>query len=302
MDWVFDAALGWLAGRVQGMLAGLLDFLRTTIFVSPDVTVFPQSHALLGKATALVDGGFVLAIVVAGALAMTHGSVQIRYEAKDLLPRLVVAFTLSHLSLEVFRRVVEAGNAVTDALVGRAAAGPEVIEFVRARLAGALRDQYAAVLAVLIGLIIVALTYLLVVSYAGRLVVLLVLAGLAPVALACYCLPQTQPAAQLWWRALLGCLAVPALQGVVFSAGVSLLLDPAYNVALILGLKPVPSTDVVNLFLAAGLLWLTVRVPKLVGRYVTRAVPVSAGALVLRALVIQTVTRGLRVPVRRLPR
>ena len=52
-------------------------------------------------------------------------------------------------------------------------------------------------------------------------------------------------------------------------------------------------------FIAACLLWVTVRIPKLVGRYVTRAGQMSTAGVVLRAVIIQSITRRLRVPVRR---
>jgi len=151
-----------------------------------------------------------------------------------------------------------------------------------------------------IGLIIVVLLYMVLVSWFGRIAALIVLAGIAPVALACYCLPQLQPAAQLWWRLLLGCLAIPLLQALCFSTGVNLLLDPKVNVPILLGIGPAPSTDVFNLFIAACVLWLTVRIPKLVGRYVTRSgTSMTPLGVVLRAVVIQAVTRRLRVPLGR---
>ena len=90
---------------------------------------------------------------------------------------------------------------------------------------------------------------------------------------------ETQPAAQLWWRSLLGCLSIPVLQAIFFSTGVDLLLSPDHNIPILLlgaGAGPTPSTDVFNLFIAACLLWVTVRIPRLIGRYVTHALMVNA--------------------------
>jgi hypothetical protein len=42
-----------------------------------------------------------------------------------------------------------------------------------------------------------------------------------------------------------------------------------------------------------------VRIPKLVGRYVTRGGQVSTAGIVLRAVIIQSITRRMRVPGRR---
>jgi len=153
-----------------------------------------------------------------------------------------------------------------------------------------------------IGLISGVLFALLQVGWFARIAALIVLAGIAPAALACYALPHTQPAAQLWWRSLLGCLSIPVLQAIFFSTGVDLLLSPDHNIPILLlgaGAGPTPSTDVFNLFIAACLLWVTVRIPRLVGRYVTRAGQMSTAGVVLRAVIIQSITRRLRVPVRR---
>ena len=296
-DWLLNGVIEWLAERVQGMLGGLVSFLTATFFTSPDVTVFPQVQLLAGRSAMVVNAFFVLAIIVAGAIGMTHGTFQIRYEVKDLIPRLVFAFVISNFGVELCRMLIATVNALTVAMVGETASGAQVITFVKARIVSALTSPSAALLAVVIGLIIVVLFYTLLVGWFGRIAALIVLAGIAPIALACYCLPQTQAAAQLWWRALLGCLATPLLQAIFFSTGVDLLLDPEHNAPILMGLPGGASTDVFNLVVAACLLWITVRIPKLVGRYVTRTgSQMSTAGVVLRAVVIQSITRRLRIP------
>lgn len=295
-DWLYNGLIEWLAERVQGMLGGLVSLLTASFFTSPDVTVFPQVQLLVGRSTVVVNAAFVLAIIAAGAIAMTHGTFQIRYQAKDLLPRLVFGFVASNFGVELCRILIETANALTVAMAGQTASGPRVIEFVKARIAGALTSPSSAVLAVVIGLIIVVLFYLLLVGWFARIATLIVLAGIAPVALACYALPQTQAAGGFWWRSLLGCLATPTLQAVFFTTGVDLLVDPEHNVPILLGLPGGASTDVFNLFIAACLLLVTVRIPKLVGRYVTRGGQMSTAGVVLRAVIIQSVTRRVRAP------
>src|SRR6266540_4215950 len=113
-----------------------------------------------------------------------------------------------------------------------------------------------------------ALTAMLLVAWLVRLVVLVVLVGIAPVALACHALPYTDGAARLWWRALLGCLGVVVLQALALHTTVSVFLDPRANLPA-LGIPNDPS-GTVNLLIVACLLWATVKSPGLVGRYVTR--------------------------------
>jgi hypothetical protein len=290
IDWLMNGLVQWLGRTVEDLLGGLLAFLTAHIFVSPDVTVLPQVHAVAARSAMVVDACYGLAIVTAGIVVMVSGSAQVRYGIKELLPRLVVGFVLSNLALLLCSALIEVANAVTVAMVGPATPTERAVTAARTHVAAALSDEGTAMVAVILGVLIVVLLYVLVAGWLVRVAVLVVLAGVAPVALACYALPFTQPAAALWWRTLLGCLGTAALQAVAFSTGIRLLLDPDAGLPVALGL---PGSDVLNLLLVAVVLWLTVKIPALMRRYVTRSSITTAG-LVMRAVVIQTVTRRLR--------
>src|SRR5687768_15850036 len=120
-DWLYNGLIEWLAESVQGMLGGLVSLLTASLFTSPDVTVFPQVQARVGRSVVVVNAAFVLAIIAAGAIAMTHGTFQIRYQAKDLLPRLVFGFVASNFGVELCRILIETANALTVAMVGQTA-------------------------------------------------------------------------------------------------------------------------------------------------------------------------------------
>jgi hypothetical protein len=289
-DWLLDGVFSWLADRLAAALGWLLAFLTSTFFTSPDVTVFPQVQTLADRSALVVDACFALAVIAAGAIGMTHGGFQIRYAVKDLIPRLVVGFVASTFATQVCAGVINVANAVTTAMVGQAASGPRVVRFVADRLAHGTWDPTVRPLMVVIALLIVVLLFQLLFSWFARIATLLVLAGTAPIALACYGLPHTQPVADLWWRALLGVLVTPLLQGVAFSTGVDLLLDPSGNFATAAGL-PVGS-DALNLFLIACLLVVTVRIPRLVARYVAQGGRgTSTPGVLVRAVVIRAVLR-----------
>ena len=55
---------------------------------------------------------------------------------------------------------------------------------------------------------------------------LIVLCGIAPLALACHATPFTDPVAQLWWRSMGGIVAVVVLQAVALHTSLSTFLDP----------------------------------------------------------------------------
>lgn len=290
VNWLMNGLVSWLAERVTDLLGGLLAFLTSFIFVSPDVTVLPQVASIAGKSALVVNACFILVIIAVGVAAMVGGSVEMRYGLKELIPRLVVGFVLSAFAVPLTGVLIDVANALTVSMVGVSAPTTEAVTFVRARVASAMTDQASGLLMVIIGLLIVVLMFMLVGTWLVRIGVLVVLAGVAPVALACYATPWTQGAAQLWWRSLLGCLATPTLQAVAFSTGINLLIDPASNLPILLG---VPGSDGVNLLFVIVVLWVTVKIPGMVRRYAARGGSPSGGGVVLRAVLVQGVTRHL---------
>ena len=293
-DWLMDGLVSWLAEKVVDLLSGLLAILASSLFVSPDVTVLPQVKSIADKSALIVNACFILAIIAVGIATMTGDSIQMRYGLKELIPRLVVGFVLSAFSVPLTGELISIANALTVSMTGTTAPTTEAINFVKARIASAMSDEGSALLVAIIGLLIVVLMFMLVGSWLTRIGVLLILAGVAPVALACYATPWTQGAADLWWRTTLGCLATPALQAVGFSAGIDLLINPNSNLPILLGL---PGSDTLNLLLVVGVLWVTVKTPSMMSRFVTRKGSPNIGGVLLRAVFIQGITR--RVPLLR---
>ncbi|MGC5332825.1 conjugal transfer protein TrbL family protein [Micromonospora sp. DT62] len=292
---VMNGLVRWLAEKVVDLLGGLLAFLASSIFVSPDVTVLPQVTSIAGRSALVVNACFVIAIIAVGVATMAADSVEMRYGVKELVPRLVVGFVLSAFAVPLTSVLIDIANALTVAMIGTAAPTTEAVNFVEVRITSAMTDESATLLMAIVGLLIVVLMFMLVGSWLARIGVLIILAGIAPVALACYATPWTQGAAQLWWRTLLGCLATPTLQAVAFSAGINLLTDPGSNLPVLLGL---PGSDALNLMLVIVVLWVTIKIPGMMGRYVPRAGPPSAGGMLLRAVFIQGASR--RLPLGRL--
>ncbi len=290
VNWLMNGLVSWLAGKVTDLLGGLLAFLASSIFVSPDVTVLPQVTSIAGRSALVVNACFALAIIAVGVVVMAGDSVEMRYGIKELIPRLVVGFVLSAFAVPLTGVLTDIANALTVSMTGTSAPTTEAVTFVQVRIASAMTDQTNGLLMVIIGLLIVVLMFMLVGGWLARVGVLVILAGVAPVALACYATPWTQGAAELWWRTLLGCLATPTLQAVTFSAGVNLLIDPTSNLPILLGL---PGSDALNLMLAIVVLWTTVKIPGMVRRHVTRGGSSNTSGVLWRTVLIQGVTRHL---------
>ncbi|MEV4539316.1 hypothetical protein AB0J82_36640 [Asanoa sp. NPDC049518] len=290
-----DSILGWLATAILACFDALIAVITDVLLVTPDVTTLPQVQALTGRSMLVVDAVYVLAFVAAGVMTMiAGGDAHSCYTAKDLLPRLVVGFVAAHFCQLWCHTMINLANALTAALTtpsSTAGGRPGAVAGIRAHLAVA-HQQDAALLFVVCAAIIVVLLAATAFSMIVRFAVVLVLTAAAPLALACHALPQTDPVARMWWRAYLGTLAVPVAQGFTLYAGQWMLTDPTHMLPA-LGLPAEPG-GVINLFVVMVLLWITVKIPNLMRRYVLAAGPNRnpMGAL-MRVVVVQQLTRAL---------
>ncbi|MGC9668467.1 conjugal transfer protein TrbL family protein [Planosporangium sp. 12N6] len=296
MGWLLNQILDWFAGLLLDCLDGLIGAITHALLITPDITGLPQVRALTGRSIWVVDTVFVLVFVAAGALTMAAGGDErARYTAKDLLPRCVVGFVTAHFSQLIAGKLIEVANAVTTGLTARDFHGDGALAAIKTDLTAA-RDHTAGLLFVVCVAIIVFLLAATACSVIVRFAVALVLTAVAPLALACHALPQTDGVARLWWRSYLGMLAVPVVQAFVLFAGQWMLLDP-HHMLPVLGL-PVEPGGVLNLFVVMVLLWTTVKVPGLMRCYATSGGGRGGNVLgaVVRVVVVQQLTRGLRIP------
>ncbi|RQX00932.1 hypothetical protein [Micromonospora inaquosa] len=290
VNWLMNGLVDWLAERLQDLLGGLLAYLSSSMFLSPNVTVLPQVQTIATKSAYVVNTCFILAIIAAGIATMAGGSVEMRYSIKDLVPRLIVGLVASNFAVALSAALIEIANALSVSTVGTAAPTTDAVNATRTHVAAALSDEGTALVALVVGLLIVGLMFALLGSWIVRIGVLIIWAGVAPVALACYATPWTQGAADLWWRTGIGCLATPTLQAIAFSTGVQLLIDPNSSLPVLIGL---PGSDIINLMITAVLLWVTLKIPSMMRRYVTHKGGPSMGGVLVRAVLIQSITRKI---------
>ncbi len=273
--WIGGQLLLWLLGLTLEAIKALWGLLSDSAFTTPDVTTLPQVASINGKALTVVNVAFVLAIITAGVTVMTHGTVQVRYGVGELMPRLVIGWIAANFSTPVCGHLTELANALTKALTGDGVAAPGAFGQLLRVVTDAMTDPATAFLVLIIGLIIAVLTGMLLVAWLVRLGTLIVLVGIAPVAVACHATPFTDPAARLWWRSLLAVLGTVILQAFALHTTLEIFLDPDANVAS-LGLPNDP-TGVFNLFVVACLLWVTVKIPGLMRRGGLHAAAAVAG-------------------------
>lgn len=90
MGWLFDDAINqavaWLLAFTVRTLNDLWRLLAESLLVIPDVTALPQVAAISARSQAIVNTGFVLAVVTAGVTVMARETLQTRYGSPSSRP------------------------------------------------------------------------------------------------------------------------------------------------------------------------------------------------------------------------
>jgi hypothetical protein len=267
--------------------------LQEFLFVVPNPAVLPQAQRLWSVNLSIVNTGYILAIITAGIIAMTYQSVQVAYSLKELLPRLVFGAVAANFSLQGCTLILQTANSLTRAL------SPPLVDIgaaqvIRRQVIAALVDPEVALLSLIAAVMVTGLLLVLVFQWLARLAVLLLCVILAPLALACYCLPRLDAAASLWWRTLFGTLGIQLLQALLLYGGLSVFLDPQAQMSTQLPFNAV--SEVINLLVLLVLLvllWTCVKIPSLMRRWVLRTGGGGGAGRTVAVLLIQQPTRGL---------
>jgi hypothetical protein len=300
-DWLVDkiivGVLDWFAKTVVGALNTLWDLLSATVFVSPDVTQLPQVTGFASTSLGIVNVCYVLAFLWMAILVMGRDTIQAKYGPGELIPRLIIGLIAANFAIPLCSTLIQLANAVTAALTSQDITAPGSMQQLRVTTVSAVNNQTgaspASFLLLLIALVIAVLVGVLVVQWIIRLGVLVVAVGIAPIALALHGTPQTEGAAKLWWRTILGTLGTVVMQAVALHTTLTIFLNSNANLP-VLGL-PLPGGDpgaVMNLLIVVCLLWGIIKIPGLMRRYITQTRP-SAMGMILRVVLVQQLTRGI---------
>ncbi|ROO63022.1 hypothetical protein EDC02_5032 [Micromonospora sp. Llam0] len=263
---VLDQVLDWLIEAVLACLAAIFGLITDVLLTTPQVTALPQVQALTGRSIWIVDTAFVLVFVAAAVMMMVSGGDErSRYTVKDLTPRLVVGFVAAHFSQLLCRELITLANAVTGAISDGNYDGDTTFAAVRNHIETG-RDPTAPLLFLVLVLVIAVLVVMTAFQLIGRFIALIVMTAIAPLPLACHAVPALEGVARMWWRGYGACLAIPSAQAFTLTAGQWMLLDASHMLP-VLGL-PFEPGGVLNLFIVIVLLWTTVKIPGLVGRWV----------------------------------
>jgi hypothetical protein len=293
-DQLINGILAWFAKTLLSALGSLWDLLASTAFVSPDVTQLPQVTAFAGTSLSIVNVCYVLAFLWMAIQVLGRDTIQARYGPGELIPRLIIGLIAANLALPLCSTLIQSANAVTAALTSQDITSPGSMTLLRTTVTNALSNQDGAnpssFLLLLVGVFIAVLAGILLVQWIVRLGVLVVAVGIAPVALALHGTPQTEGAAKLWWRTVLGTLGTVVIQAVALHTTLTIFLNPRSNLR-VLGL-PSDGGTLLNLLIVVCLLWGVIKIPSLMRRFVTQTKS-GVGGQIFRIVVMQQLTRGL---------
>jgi len=271
---VTSAINGWFTSVVKSALAPILQLLGHSVLATPQVTGPGRVADLWGAAAAIANTVVVLLVLAGGAVVMGHETVQTRYAAKDIAPRVVLAVIAANASLPVAGMAIALANSLSAALLGPGVQVGTATGALTALVGGSVAS--GGIVLVLMGLVVAVLGLVLLAVYVIRVALLVLLITGAPLALVCHALPYTDGVARLWWRAVAGLLAVQVAQTLVLITALRVFFAAGGHGAL--GLAS--SGGLVDLLVVICLLYVLVRIPSWVSRAVFAGTGHSASGTV----------------------
>jgi len=250
-SWVRSAINDWFRDVAMSALAPVLDLLGRTLLATPSVAGMARVRDLWGVSAGLANALLVLFVLAGSAIAMSYETVQTRYTAKEIAPRLVIGAIAANASLGLASTAVVTANALSLALLGESAT--------QAGATGAMRDLVLAplegggIFLILVGLVVAVFGLVLVAVFVIRIALVILLVVAAPLMLVTHALPQTEGLAWLWWRGMAALLGVQVGQALILSVAVHVFFAGDGRAALGVGVG--------GALVDLCLLWVLIRLP-----------------------------------------
>jgi len=251
---------GWFQSLVTEALTPMLDLLGSTLLGTPDVTAMPRVAALWTQMALLADAFYVLLVLAGAVIVMTHGTVQSRNSAKEIVPRLFVGMIAGNASAALLALMIHLSDALASAVLG-GTINPATAGQALGRLLGSSGGNGTFLVLLDLGAQVMLIAILL--TYIVRVALTVVLAVGAPIALSLHALPQTEHLARMWWRATLGVFVIQLGQSLVFVVALDVMLDPSVTVSMF-GLPN--GSGLVDALVFLALCWILVKIPSWVSR------------------------------------
>jgi hypothetical protein len=287
---IAQAITGWFSGLAVSALNPLLDLLGTTVLATPDVTQPGRVSELWGVAAGIADSLLVLLVIAGGVLVMTHETLQTRYSAKEIAPRIVVAAIIANTSLAIAGVAISFCNSLAQAFLGQGVDPASAVATLRSLIEAPLAS--GSIFLVLLGLVLAVLAVVLLVVYIVRVALVVLLVAAAPLALICHAWPPVDGMAQLWWRGFIALLAIQLGQSFVLVTALRVFLASGSSGATF-GLFT--GSGLVDLLVTLCLFWVLIKIPSWASRAVFNGRGSGGGTVrrVVRTVVELKVIRAI---------
>ena len=249
---ISSALTAVFTGIVTAALTPVLDLLGQTVLSTPTLDHLPAVGYLWASNWQIVLAVYVLFIIVAGILLMTHETVQTRYSLKEIGPRVALGFGASALSLFFADKAIQLANALAQAVLGQNVAPTQLGDTIQQDLVDA---GTGSLFLILIGLALVVIAFGLLIVYVIRVIITITLIIAAPLFLMCHALPVTDPIARWWWRSFLLVLAIQVAQSLALVVAIRTVLTGGVQ------LFTSPLTSLGLLIIAVAMLWILFKIP-----------------------------------------
>ncbi|MFF4237587.1 hypothetical protein ACFYYL_17075 [Actinomadura geliboluensis] len=266
-----EAITGWFRSLAKSALKPVLGFLASSQLGTPEIGSSPMNQAeeIWATSRVIANTCFVLLVLVAGVLLMAGQTFSGVAAPGQTIVRLVVAFAAMNLSLVVIGYGIQLANGLARSILmsGADQIDPDEVGRIFAEGVGASVNT-AGIFFVLVSLVVVVLACILAFIYVMRLAIIMILIGIAPIALMFHALPLTDGLARLWWRGITGALAIQVCQSFVFITALRLLLSQHNDNNHTFYGVPTEQAELIDLLLVIALLYILICIPRWVARTV----------------------------------
>jgi hypothetical protein len=244
----------WFADLVKDALNPAMLLVGRTLLSTPQIAGEAEVRSYWQLSLGIADALFVLVVMAAGAILMTHETLQSSYALKDFIPRLLIAGIAANASLAISGQMVAFANVLSSGLLGNGVNPEQAGHTLELLVLHSIAE--GRIFLVLLGLACAVLAVALLILYIVRAALIVLLVCAAPLMLISHGLPQTEGMARFWWRAMLAALGVQAAQALTLAATVHVLFASGRSV---LGIGT--GGSVVDLLLVLCLFWVLLRIP-----------------------------------------
>ncbi|MDX6738149.1 conjugal transfer protein TrbL family protein [Actinocorallia sp. A-T 12471] len=268
-----NAINGWFTDLIESASEPVVEVLGSTLFATPEIESSQMAtvRELWSTSQAIAATWFVLLVTLAGVTLMTGQTMPGGVSPRELATGVVWAFISANTSLALIGYLVTFANGLSQAFLSGAREDIDPPRVARTVVDGILSSVASqGVFIALVALVAVVLAVCVGFSYVMRLALTMCVIAIAPVALMFHALPMTSGIARLWWRALVGLLAVQVCQAFVLAMAFRVLVgsdgDDVHT-----PLFPDDDSALLELLLIICLLFILVRIPGWVARPVWQA-------------------------------